>query len=465
MAQPAPAYRPPSIFQRLRWKELGLFIIPFLILLLGMTQLLLTKLNSTTEVDLKNFPIIQGLLPIIGYIAALVVAHIILNIFYPKTDQMLLPLVGLLCGMGVLMSTRLGPGTGDPGLGLKQLIWAIVGLAFCLGTMALLRNIHILLRYKYTVAIFGIVLFCATLAKSLRAASDTPTSQQLGIGPIQFQPTELIKVCIVIFFAAYLSENRDVLAEGGWKLGRLRLPPLRQLGPIIAMIGFGLLLFMVARDLGLALLIYGAFLCMMYLGTGKLGYVIPVLGAAVVLGFVGYSILSYVQKRFEVIGMDMIHWTDRSEAIYQAPGGGFQVAQGLIAAASGGILGSGFGLGHPTGVPVITTDMVLTAYSEELGLVGLFGIIGVYLLLVYRGFRVAIESTDPFSKLLAAGMTSILALQTLIISAGDLKLIPLTGIPLPFLSYGGSALIGNFIMVGILLRVSHNTGVEQSGGA
>jgi cell division protein FtsW (lipid II flippase) len=228
-----------------------------------------------------------------------------------------------------------------------------------------------------------------------------------------------------------------------------------------------LLFFVVVREQGLALLIYGLFLCMLYLGSGKLTYVLGSLAILLVFGFIAYNLFSYVKLRFTVVGIDVVNWTPASEELYQASrGGAFQVVQGLIALSSGGILGSGLGLGHPAGagfVPVVQSDMVLTALGEELGLVGLFGIIGIYLLLIYRGYRIAIEATEPFYQLLAAGLTSIFALQTLIISAGNLKLFALTGIPLPFLSYGGSSILANYIIVGILMRISYNTAVERDG--
>lgn len=466
------AYRPPNAFQRYRWTELWLFILPFSILILAMIQLFLTKLDPNTSVNMKDFPPLQSLTPIIGFIAALFGFHTILNIFFRKTDQVMLPVIGLLSGLGVLMSTRLGPDLApnfdpgpDPLLGSKQLVWVLLGLGVCLGTMVVLRNIHLLARYKYLIAACGLALFCTTVARSILAGPDAPSRDSLSIGSYNFQPSELLKICIVIFFAAYLSENRDVLAEGGWRVGNwLRLPPLRQLGPIITMILLGLGLFLLVKELGLALLIYGTFLSMMYMGTGKLSYVLPVLGLAVVFGIIGYSLLGYVQQRFEVVGLDVVNWNAQTEQAYHSPGGAFQVIQGLFAISTGGLIGTGFGLGHTgTYVPVTTTDMMLTAMAEEFGLVGIFAIIGLYLLIMYRGFRIAIEASDPFSKLLAAGLTCIFAIQTLVISAGNLKIMPLTGIPLPFLSYGGSSLIGNSIMLGILLRISYNTGVERSG--
>lgn len=461
--------RPPGRLRSYRWREVTLLILPIALMLLAMIQLLLAQLvksqGAKTTNDIQNFSILQGLTPIFGLIAALVVVHIVLNIRFRKADQMILPVVGLLSGFGVLMATRLGPSVGDGNQGNHQLLWVVIGLAVCMLIVFGLRNIQWLARFKYTVALVGVILFCTTLVQALRTTNfDAPTHDQLKFGPFAFQPSELFKVCIVIFFAAYLSENRDVLAEGSWTLGKLRLPPLRQLGPLALMLGIGLLLFLGVRELGLALLIYGIFLSVIYFGTGKLSFVLASLVIAVALGFVGYGLFSYIRARFGVVGFDVVNWQNWSaKDELLAENGYAQVFQGLIAVSSGGIIGAGFGLGHPGFVPVVQSDMVLTAFSEELGLVGVFAILGLYLLLVYRGFHIAIEATDTFSQLLAAGLTSIFALQTLIITAGNLKLMPLTGIPLPFLSYGGSSIIGNFIIIGILLRISYNTRIEREG--
>jgi cell division protein FtsW (lipid II flippase) len=460
--------RSPGMLQRYRWRELGLFIIPCLLFLLAITQLFLANIDPRSSLNTRNLPTIQGLIPVIGLIAAFLTVHVVLNLFFRKADQILLPLVGLLSGIGVLMATRLGPDLNppDPALGSRQLVWVLLGLLIFLSTLFLLRNIGWLARYKYTAAIFGLILFCTTLVNTFRVKNlNSPTHDQLNIGPFAFQPSELLKICIVIFFAAYLSENREVLAEGNLRIGPLRLPPFRQLGPIALMMLIALLFFVVVREQGLALLIYGLFLCMLYLGSGKLTYVLGSLGLLLVFGFIAYSLFGYVKQRFAVVGVDVVNWTPASEASYTS-GTAFQVVQGLIALSSGGILGAGLGLGHPAGagfVPVVQSDMILTGLGEELGLVGLFAIIGIYLLLIYRGYRIAVEATEPFYQLLAAGLTSIFALQTLIISAGNLKLFPLTGIPLPFLSYGGSSILANYIIVGILMRISYNTAVERDG--
>jgi cell division protein FtsW (lipid II flippase) len=256
-----------------------------------------------------------------------------------------------------------------------------------------------------------------------------------------------------------------MLAFGRMRIGPLRLPPVKQLGPLTIMLGLALLIFFLVRELGLALLIYGIFLCMIYLASGQLRYVVASLIVFVVLGYLGYKTFGYVQNRFTVVSVDVMHWTNRSEALYSQPGGAFQVVQGLIALSSGGILGAGLGLGHPAFVPVAQSDMIFTALGEELGIAGLFAIIGVYLFIIYRGYRIAMEAMNTFDQLLAAGLTTIFALQALIIAAGNMKFLPLTGIPLPFLSYGGSSILANYVIVGILLRISYNTAVERDGSA
>ncbi|MGZ3626807.1 MAG: FtsW/RodA/SpoVE family cell cycle protein [Ktedonobacteraceae bacterium] len=466
-----------GILQRYRWKELGLLIIPFMILLLEIVQLPLAHYFETQITATANtqqtipfstaiLPSFTDLIPVFGLIVALILVNLLLSIFFPKADQLLLPLVGLMSGIGVLMALRLGPQVGDQLLGTRQLVWVILGLILCMATVFGLRNMNWLKRYKYTWALLGIFLVALTIVNALRVKNlNSPTHDQLNFGPLNLQPSELLKIFIVVFFAGYLSENRDILTEGNLRIGPLRLPPLRTLGPILLMLAISLLLFLVIRELGLALLIYGIFLSMIYLGSGKIFYVLGGLLLFVLLGFIGFKLFGYVQARFAVLSLDVVNWQNWSQQTQDfARNGALQVVQGLIALANGGVLGAGFGLGHTgTFVPVAQSDMIFTALGEEFGLAGLFAIIGIYLLIIYRGFRIAIEARDEFNQLLAAGLTSIFAIQTLIIVAGNMKFLPLTGIPLPFLSYGGSSIIANFIIIGILLRISYNTAMEREG--
>jgi cell division protein FtsW (lipid II flippase) len=454
--------------RRYRWKEFRLYIIPILILLLSMTQLLLVDKDPHSSFSTKVLPPLQDLLPVFGLVAFLLATNVILS-FSPlrRADHMLLPLVGLMSGIGLLMAIRLGPDVGLPSQGTRQLLWILVGIVLCMVVLFALRDMRWLRRYYYVWALFGVILVTLTLVNTFRVGFhnlNSPTHDQLNLGPLDFQPSELLKICVVIFFAAVLAENSDIFAAGNLRIGPLRLPPVRQLIPILMMLGIALLFFLVVRELGLALLIYGIYLCMIYLGSGKISYVVVGFVLFFVLGFVGYALFSYVRARFQAVTFDVVDWQNWTAAQTSfAENGGLQPVQGIIALSSGGIFGAGLGLGHPAFVPVVQSDMVFTALGEELGLAGLFGILGLYLLIIYRGYRIAIESSDPFSKLLAAGLTSIFAIQTFIIVAGNMKFLPLTGIPLPFLAYGGSSIIANFIIIGILLRISYNNALEREG--
>lgn len=468
------ASQSPDTIKRYRWQELALLILPFLIMLVAMLLLLVGGPGSNPQAAFspKSLPAVQDMIPVFGLIGALLVANIIMSIFFRKADQFLLPLVGLLSGIGVLMATRLGPNLAVfrqipslATLGPKQLVWVLMGLVICLATVFILKNTNWLERYKYTWIVVGFLALLPSVIQGIKTLhTNAPTHDILGVGPFQLQPSELLKIVIVIFFAGYLSENRDIFSQGYMRVGRLRLPPLRQLGPLLLMLGMTLIVFLIVRELGLAMLLYGLFLAMMYLGSGKISYVLISLGLFVVLAFIGYHLFGYVRARFETVSFDVVNWQNwtGAQATF-AENQGAQVVQGLIALSSGGILGAGLGLGHPALVQVVESDMIFTGLGEEFGMAGLFAILAIYLLILYRGFRIAIEATNPFNQLLAAGLTSIFAIQTFIICAGNMKFLPLTGIPLPFLSYGGSSIFGNFIIIGILLRISYNTALEREG--
>ncbi|GHO67045.1 cell cycle protein [Ktedonobacter sp. SOSP1-52] len=471
------ASQAPGTLSRYRWRELGLLIIPSLIIILIMTQLLLANslkqaaLDANAPFSTKTLPPLQGLIPVLGLIAALLGVHAVLNIFFRKADQVLLPLVGLLSGIGVLFATRIGPDLYPhpiDSLGSLQLRWVIIGMALCCIVLAVLRDVTWLGRYKYTWAVVSFVLALPALINGIRSHGGGPTRDTLAVAGTGLQPSELLKIALVIFFAAYLNDNRDILAQGYLRLGKLRLPPLRQLGPLLTMLGLALLIFLIASDLGLALLIYSTFLSLVYLASGRLTYVLSAFGAFIVLGFVGYILLSYVRNRFAVVSFDVVnwqHWTQKDSDF--ADNAGYQILQGLMGLSSGGLFGAGIGLGHPAGqgfIPVVESDLMFSGLGEEIGLMGLFAILGIYLLVIHRGYRIATQATDTFSQLLAAGLTTIFAVQTLVIIAGNLKLMPLTGIPLPFLSQGGSSVLANYIIIGILLRISHNTALQRDGG-
>jgi cell division protein FtsW (lipid II flippase) len=430
-----------------RWTEMYLLLLPAGFLVLGLVQLLLIR-ASPQIVSQKTLPPLDALTPALGLIAALAGAHLLLCIIAPDADQTLLPIVGTLSSIGVLMSMRLGPAlpTPDTVLGTKQLVWVIIGLAACVGTVYATSNLRWLRLYKYTWAVAGLALVVIALLHARTFNFNTPGRDVLGIGPFNLQPSELLKICLVIFFAGYLSENREMLTAGGFAIGRWTLPPPRQLGPLLVMLGLSLVIFVGLRELGLALLVFGLFLSMLYVASGRLDYVLASLALFAVGAFICYQMFSYVRDRVAIVSNAFDPNVE--------PFKGYQIVQGLIAFGMGGVFGQGFGLGHPTFVPAIQTDYMAAAFGEEFGLAGLLALLGLFCLLIYRGMRIAILARDGFDQLLACGLTAVFGLQTLVILAGNLKLMPLTGIPLPFVAYGGSSVIANFIIIGLLLRLS-----------
>jgi cell division protein FtsW (lipid II flippase) len=428
-----------------RWTEMYLLLLPAGFLLLGLVELLLA--NSQLQVVSERTLLPQdAFIPVFGLIAALAGVHVLLCILAPDADQTLLPIAGTLSSVGVLMALRLGHGLGHEELGAKQLVWVIIGLICCVLTVWGTRNLRWLRLYKYTWAIAGLALVAITLVHARSVNFDSPTRDVLGIGPFALQPSELLKICLVVFFAGYLSENREMLAAGGYRIGRFTLPPPKQFGPLMVMLGISLLIFVGLRELGLALLIFGLFLSMLYVASSRFDYALGGFGLFVIGAFVCYQIFGYVRDRVAIVSTAF----DPSVE----PNKGYQIVQGLIAFGVGGVFGQGLGLGHPTFVPVVSTDYVAAAIGEEFGLAGLLALVGLFLLLLYRGMRIAVLAQDPFNQLLACGLTAVFGLQTLVILAGNLKLMPLTGIPLPFVAYGGSSVIANFIIIGILLRLS-----------
>ncbi len=442
--------------RRYRWSEFFSLILPSIFIVLGMLQLTLVEnnknpANQISTVTTSSLPPLLSLGPNLLLIVALFATHIVLSWMIPDADQTLLPITGMLSAMGVLEATRLGPylPTPAPTLGYHQLLWVLLALGGMLATIWLTRDMRWLRLYKYTWALAGLGLVALTLAHALSTHNlNSPTHDQLNIGLLDFtfQPSELLKICLVIFYAAYLAENREMLSQAGTKIGPLYFPPLKQMMPLIILLIVSLLMFVILRELGLALLLFGIFVAMIYLASGRLAYVGYSLGGFAVGAFIAYKLFGYVQDRVAVVA------TAFDPGV--ATGAGFQVVQGLIAMGSGGIIGQGFDLGHPTFVPAVHTDFVAAAIGEEFGMAGLFAILAIFMLLVYRAFRIAIRGRDTFQQLLAGGIGSVFAIQTLVILAGNLKIMPLTGIPLPFITYGGSSVIANFIMIGLLMRLS-----------
>lgn len=375
---------------------------------------------------------------VVIYIAAAAATSLALAALLPDADQIIFPIVVLLGGVGLVEISRLSPSLGD-----RQLLWLVIGDAVLVATAIWPRNVNWLRLYKYTWAFFGFGLIAITIVHG-SDIQNTGYRRWIGFHGIYLQPVEFLKIFMVIFFAAYLDEKRELLAGGRLVILGFRLPPFQYLIPLLIMWGLSLLLLVRQNDLGSALLFLGIFLAMMYVGTSRGIY--PALGTILfIVGAVAsYFVFGHVRLRTDV-------WLDPWK--YTATGG-YQLIQGLFAFAAGGIAGQGLGLGVPNNIPVASTDYIWAALGEELGLAGLIALLLAYLIIIFRGLDIAAMVRDGFQKLLAAGLVSVFAVQTIVIIGGNTRLIPLTGVPLPFLSYGGSSIVANFVIVGLLLKVS-----------
>jgi cell division protein FtsW (lipid II flippase) len=436
---------------RFRRRELGLLIAVAATLLAGSVSLGATQRDAAARLAgeparLSLAPADAGLLLL--YVGILFGAHALLVLAGRRTDQILLPTVGMLGGIGLLLMERLPQGLAGSlgGLARTQLVWLLLSFGLITALAIAVRNDAWLRRYKYTWAAIGVGLLVLVLVLGREV-----NGARLGIaiGPLTGQPSELLKVILVVFLAGYLSENQSLLAEESTRVGPIRLPPLPYLAPMLAMWAMALGIVVIERDLGAALLFFLVFLLLLYVATARVSYVLLGLVAAAIGGVLVYLALGYVRTRIDV-------WLD---PFADPQGAGFQVVQALHAFARGGLIGTGLGAGLPTiggrpPIPALHTDFPFAALGEELGLVGILAILGLYLVVIERGLRIAASAPDEFRSILAAGLSLVVGVQAFIIAAGNLKLVPLTGITLPFISYGGSSLLANGLVVGLLIALS-----------
>lgn len=416
------------MLQRLRVTELSLLVTVGLFTATGLALLGLVKTGQPGELAR----------PGVIFLGGITLAYLWLVAIGFHGDQVLLPTVLALNSLGLLMVRRLAPGSAD-----RQLAWVLVGLAGMLVLVTFWRDLTILKRYRYLWALAGLGLVALTMV----FGTDPNGSAErlwLGFGAARFQPSEPLKILLVIFLASYLDEKRELISLSRLRLGPLRLPPLDYLAPFLVMWAISMALLVGQRDLGAALLFFGIFLTMLFVASGRASYLLAGAGLFLLSSLVADRVFAHVHQRIQL-------WADPWS---QTAGGGYQIVQALIALAAGGLLGTGLGYGYPEYIPAVHTDFVFVAIGEELGLAGTLGVLGLYFLLFHRAFKIALQAVDSFNQLLAAGLAIVLSWQTFIILAGNLKLIPLTGITLPFVSYGGSSLVTNYALAGLLLLVS-----------
>lgn len=411
-----------------RKNEGTLLLYVFLFVTTGLSLLALTKGRG---IDWQ--PIIYGAVVTTVFL----VCHVFLIVNKHQGDPYLLPLAAMLSATGLILISRL-----QPQLAGKQLVWLTIGL-ICLSLVVLFtREYNRLEEYQYVYIIFGLLALVGTILFGTEVGGATAW---ISIGPLRVQPAELVKIFLVIFMASYLEERKELLTQGTFKLMGISLPHPKHSGPLVIMWGLSVVFLVLQKDLGAALLFFGTFLSMVYIATSRWIYVL--VGMLLFTGAAGvaYYMFAHVQTR---VAIWLNPWAD-------VEGKGYQIVQSLFAIASGGLVGTGLGLGYPKFIPEVHTDFIFAALTEEMGLLGGIGIILLYILFLYRGFRIALLAGNGFGMLLAGGLTALMGIQAFTILGGVTKLVPLTGITLPFVSYGGSSLVANFILLGLLLNVSH----------
>lgn len=371
-----------------------------------------------------------------GYVGA----HLAVRRFAPRADPVFLPVAVLLAGLGFAVIYRL-----NPDLASAQSSWLLVGLALFAVTLMVVRDHRQLDAYTYTIGLLGLGFLLLPLVPGL-GREIRGAQLWIDVGPMRFQPAEIGKVLVVVFVASYLNARRELLAVATRRVGPIALPEPRHLGPLLFAWGVSLAVLFFEKDLGSSLLFFGMVVALLWMATGRGAYLAIGLVLFAAGAFFAYRAFGHVQDRVEV-------WLNAldPDLIRQQ---GYQVSQSLFALATGGIGGTGLGLGRPDFIPDAHTDFVFAAVGEELGLLGTLAVLLLFVVLVMRGFRVALSRSDGFGQLLAGGLAVVLGLQTFVIVGGVTRLIPLTGMTTPFVSYGGSSLVANFVLLALLVRVS-----------
>ncbi len=410
------------------------------------------NLGALALVELGALGTVEPTIILIGLgLSALTLAvHIAMRFVASQADPFILPVATVLNGIGLAGIYRVDVAEGDTGfasVAIRQVMWTSIAIGCAIGVLVLVRNHRILQRYTYIAMFVGVVLLLLPMLPGI-GQEISGARVWIGIGPFSFQPGEIAKIALAIFFAGYLVTRRDSLAIVGRRFLGLQLPRLRDLGPILVIWALAMSVIVFQRDLGTALLYFGLFLVMIYVATGRFSWIFIGLVLFGTGAFFASRTLNYVEGRIN-------NWLDAfNPAVYDADGGSYQLVQGLFGLANGGIIGTGLGQGRPDLTPVPQSDYIIATLGEELGLIGVFCILALYLLFVSRGLRIGFAGQDDFGKLLAVGLSFVVALQVFVVIGGVTRVIPLTGLTTPFLAAGGSSLVANWIIAALLLRIS-----------
>ncbi|MEY4131378.1 MAG: hypothetical protein RLZZ31_1502 [Actinomycetota bacterium] len=415
-----------------RNSELGMMLMA---VILTASAYVLASLGATAEIPANIVPF---LIIVLGLFMG---AHFAVRKLAPESDPVLLPIVTLLNGLGYVVIAGL-----NESLAAAQATWTAVGIAAFVATLWFVKRPRDLERYRYTFALVGIGLLLLPLVPGV-GRTINGSRIWVGFGPISFQPGEIAKVVLAIFFAAYLADNRELIANSQWKVGPLRLPHPKYLGPLLLAWGVTLVVMFYQRDLGSSLLFFALFIVMIWVATSRTSFLVIGTSLFAAGAFIAWNAFSHVKVRVDTW---LNPWQDYS-------GTGYQIIQGTFAIAFGGLTGTGLGLGGEVRIPLAENDYIFAVIAEELGLLGGSIILMAYLLIVGSGLRIASRAQNSVDKLLATGLTLLVGLQAFIIIAGVIRLLPLTGVAMPFISYGGSSLVVNYVLVALLLRISDQT--------
>jgi peptidoglycan glycosyltransferase len=419
-----------------RRSELALMLMAALV---TVGAYVLVALGRTANLPADLVPFLVQLLVLLA------ATHVATRLLAPQADATLVPLAALLNGVGFVMIARLS--TRLAGL---QATWTLVGVAAFVVTLLVVRDVERLARMKWTFALGGVVLLLLPFAPVI-GRNVNGSRIWIRVGSMSFQPGEVAKVTLAIFLAAYLAERRALLSVATWKVGPLRLPEPRHIGPLLGAWALSVAIMVGQKDLGSSILFLALFVTLMWLATAKASY--PAIAGVL---FAGAAFAAY-KMRFGQVFTRVSIWLDPWA---DAQGKGYQLVQSTFSFASGGVTGTGLGLGSPTRIPEVKNDFIFVAIAEELGLLGSAAILIAFVLFVGSGLRVAVGAERVFSKLLAAGLTTIVAVQAFVIIGGVVRVVPLTGVTLPFVSYGGSSLVANYVLLALLVRISDSQARE-----
>ncbi len=382
-------------------------------------------------------------------------AHLAIRRLAPDADGTIVPIAGLLNGLGYVFIVRLDEAKANPqNLAGLQSAWIAVGIVAFIATLLVVRRVRDLERYRWTIGLGGIVLLLLPLVPGV-GKTINGAKIWVGIGPISFQPGEFAKILLALFFASYLVEKRELLAVSRHRIGPLHLPDLKHLGPVLLAWGVSLVVMVSEKDLGSSLLFFALFLALLWVATERGTYLLIGLLLFAAGSVFASSQFTHVQQRIDI-------WLNPWPV---AKDDGYQIVESAFAFSSGGVTGTGLNLGSPTRIPYVETDFIFAAIGEELGLIGATGVLVAYLLIIGAGLRIALRTEVPFERLLATGLTVLIGVQSFIIMAGVTRVLPLTGVTLPFVSYGGSSLIANYVLLALLLRISDDAAQREAGRA